>query len=165
MSIMSIILGATPLGWVAKALKLAPLIFSVAVIGYLVFYAVSCSQTKNVSTIATQKATIDQVASDNKSLVKDTADIKATGDETLKAVIKNSVNNTEVDKKISIREISIRETTVTKKIQAKNTELDAQLEKSIETEKQRIDFASGVQIDAIWATFCEASPNSSQCKA
>ena len=150
---------AAGFGWIPMLLKALPI---VVVSGAVLFFGakvVSCTQAKNIATITAQKVVIKDVGEANKELAKDNINIEASGKATVNTVVATNTQVTNSNNKAAAREINVK-----KKITTINAEINSLPEKSIESEKERIDRVSTVQIDAMWAAYCDAAPTSTQCQ-
>lgn len=152
--------GASPLGWLGIGMKAIPFIIAAAAAGWGVTQIVSCTQQKNVAVITKQADQIKDLGGANKELAKDNTNIQASGGVTIAAVVQNATDSKVIQNKFIKREAS-----VAKKLDDNNKTIDNLGAKTPENEKQRSDNASTIQIDAMWASYCDASPSSTQCKA
>lgn len=146
-------------GWLRFALKAAPYLLVVVACGFIGSKVVSCTQAKNEAKLERQAVVINAVTTANTELAKDNTNIAASGEVTVKAVVDTNNQVNALTKKAATREA-----TVIKKIAEVNQQIDSLPQKTAESEKARVDQTSTIQIDAMWSSYCDAAPSSTQCQ-
>lgn len=150
--------GTGPFGWIGFAAKLLPFLLLMAGVVWGVTQIVSCSTAKLKSDIVIIEQANKELKSANTELAVDNTKTAAQGTATTAIVAEV------FEKKIKIiKSTNAREANVTKKIEEINQKYDSVPEKTVDTEKQRADEASTVQIRSAWSAYCEAAPDSTQC--
>lgn len=147
-----------PLGWIKVAFKLLPFIVLASALIWAGFQLVAWQTSKLETKLAAEKAVNVVLTDANTNLAETGAKNEASGSVTVASITASKDATVKFEKSAAKREVS-----VATKITKINKDIDSLPERTPESEKERADKVSTVQIDSLWASYCEAAPSATQC--